>query len=143
MRGFGKQSRSRAETQTKPHLDVQNLKDRDNAEAAREEGRGGIVRSRGVERDAPHGVGPLVGQLLSNADDGARLARVPPRGACPGEWTLCIVHGHMCTAALVTEAGGWEPLSIPQQRSTRTAAPPFGREGKEGSTNTGREVEEP
>lgn len=78
MRGFGKQSRSRAETQTKPHLDVQNLEDRDNAEAAREEGRGGNVRSRGVERDAPRGVGPLVGQLLSNADDSARLARVPP-----------------------------------------------------------------
>ena len=61
----------------------------------------------------------------------------------PGRMALCIVHGHMCTAALVTVAGGWEPLSIPQQRSTRMAAPPLGREGKEGSTNTGCEVEEP
>lgn len=105
--------------------------------------RRGNVRSRGIERDAPHGVGPLVGQQLSNAGDSAHLASVPPRGAHPGEQTPCVVDRYLCSAALVTVARGWEPPSIPQPRSTRTAALSLGHEGKKGSTNTGCKVEEP
>lgn len=75
---------------------------------------------------------------MSNAGDIAHLASVPPQGAHPGEQTPCVVHRYLCTAAPVTVARGWEPPSIPQPRSTRTAALSLGHEGKEGSTNTAR-----
>ena len=56
----------------------------------------------------------------------------------------CALYSGTCvSAALVTVARGWEPPSIPQPRSTHTAALSLGHEGKEGSTNTGCKVEEP